>query len=259
MPEVLIYIAVAAFGASIGSFLNVCIHRIPLKESVVSPGSRCPSCKEPIRSYDNIPVISYLLLLGRCRNCGVRISAEYPMVEALTAFFAVALYARFGLSPDFFVYALLVSSLLVITFIDLHLRIIPDLISLPGIPVGFACSFFLVEPGVVNSLIGIVAGGGGLLAVALCYLWATGKDGMGGGDIKLMAMLGAFLGWKGVLLTIFIGSFAGAVIGGGLMLFFGKSSKYAVPFGPFLALGAVVHLFFGEEIIRMYLSGAWRL
>jgi leader peptidase (prepilin peptidase)/N-methyltransferase len=183
-------------------------------------------------------------------------------VETLTAVLTVLLYVRFGLSPGLAVYFVFTAALIVITFIDLRLRIIPDVISLPGIGVGLAASAVRALPGgwsqLVNGLsgsfLGILAGGGILLVVATAYNLVTGKEGMGGGDIKLLAMIGAFLGWKGALFTLFAGSFAGAVVGGILMLFFGKDLKYAVPFGPFLALGALVHLFSGEAILGWYIK-----
>jgi leader peptidase (prepilin peptidase)/N-methyltransferase len=262
LPETIIYTFFFAFGAAAGSFLNVCIRRIPEARSIVSPGSQCPSCSSPIRFYDNIPIISYIVLGGRCRHCSATISAEYPLVETLTAVLTVLLYVRFGLSPGLAVYFVFTAALIVITFIDLRLRIIPDVISLPGIGVGLAASAVRALPGgwsqLVNGLsgsfLGILAGGGILLVVATAYNLVTGKEGMGGGDIKLLAMIGAFLGWKGALFTLFAGSFAGAVVGGILMLFFGKDLKYAVPFGPFLALGALVHLFSGEAILGWYIE-----
>jgi leader peptidase (prepilin peptidase)/N-methyltransferase len=183
------------------------------------------------------------------------------VVETLTAAFTVIFYLKFGLSMELIFFFLFIASLIVITFIDLRHRIIPDVISLPGIGVGLAASTVLawsgdwpqLWSGVLNSIIGIVAGGGVLFAVAGAYYLATGKEGMGGGDIKLLAMIGAFLGWKGVMVTLFTSSFAGAVVGGLLMLFFGKDRKYAVPFGPFLAMGAVVHLLSGEGLIDWYI------
>jgi leader peptidase (prepilin peptidase)/N-methyltransferase len=261
LPEILIYIFLFAFGAVVGSFLNVCIHRIPIARSIVSPGSHCPECGSPIRFYDNIPIISYIVLAGRCRVCKAPISPEYLVVETLTAAFTVIFYLKFGLSMELIFFFLFIASLIVITFIDLRHRIIPDVISLPGIGVGLAASTVLawsgdwpqLWSGVLNSIIGIVAGGGVLFAVAGAYYLATGKEGMGGGDIKLLAMIGAFLGWKGVMVTLFTSSFAGAVVGGLLMLFFGKDRKYAVPFGPFLAMGAVVHLLSGEGLIDWYI------
>lgn len=242
------------FGAAIGSFLNVCIYRVPLGLSIVSPPSACPGCGKKIAFYDNIPILSYLLLGGRCRGCGSKISARYPLIEAATGLLASALVYKFGLGPELFVYFVFASALIVITFIDLKYQIIPDVISLPGIALGFAASFVTSEPGVVNSIIGILIGGGLLYAIASAYYLVTKHEGMGGGDIKMLAMIGAFTGWKGVLVTILAGSFSGALIGGALMLFSGKGSRHAIPFGPFLALGALLYLFFGEAAVGWYVT-----
>ena len=261
MPEYYFYIVVFGFAASIGSFLNVCIYRLPEGLSIVSPPSSCPSCDTRIRGYDNIPILSYLILRGKCRECGERISIKYPAIELLTAVLGMALYFSFGLTVDFFVYSLFTASLVVITFIDLKYQIIPDKISLPGIIIGFAASFILATgPGWSNSLIGIVAGGGSLLAVAVGYSWLTGKDGMGGGDIKLLAMMGAFLGWQAVIFIIMAASLSGSVIGGIALAITGKDEegvKARIPFGPFLAIGALLYLFVGDLVIDFYLSMVW--
>ncbi len=242
------------FGALIGSFLNVCILRIPEKKSIVSPPSHCPGCGAGIRFYDNIPVLSYLFLLGKCRNCGERISPRYPLIELITAVASLTCFFYFGLTLAWFGFFILVASLIVITFIDLDHRIIPDVISLPGIVVGFAFSFFLPHITWVQSLIGIAVGGGSLLMVAVIYEAITKQEGMGGGDIKLLAMLGAFLGWEGVLFVIMASSLLGTLVGGSVMLLAGRDGKYAIPFGPFLSLGAVLYLFWGGVIIRWYLG-----
>ncbi|MBI1911899.1 MAG: prepilin peptidase [Deltaproteobacteria bacterium] len=249
----LILILPFVFGAVIGSFLNVCIHRLPLGLSVVSPPSRCPKCERHIPFYDNIPIFSYFILMGKCRNCGSPFSFRYALIELLTGAFAVFLFLKFGLTIELFAYFLFVSALIVITFIDLEHQIIPDIISLPGIAIGFALSFILPFPGVLNSVIGLLAGGGILIAIAFGWYFLTGTEGMGGGDIKLLAMVGAFLGWKSVLLTLLLGSFLGAFVGGIVMLIYGKNSKHPIPFGPFLAAGAVSYLFFGEELIGWYI------
>lgn len=241
-------------GAVIGSFLNVCIHRIPAGTSIVFPGSRCPACETPIRWYQNIPVLSYLVLGGKCAQCKTSISRRYPLVEALTGLvFALVLY-RFGFHPATLVYWLLGATLIVITFIDLDHQIIPDAISLPGIPVGFACSFLIPWISWTDSLLGILIGGGSLFLVAAAYELLTKKEGMGGGDIKLLAMLGAFLGWQAVLPIIFFSSFAGSLVGVPLMLIKRSDGKLAIPFGPFLAAGALFHLLWGMQLLRWYLS-----
>jgi leader peptidase (prepilin peptidase)/N-methyltransferase len=242
------------FGSVVGSFLNVCICRMPKDESVVTPPSHCPLCNYRIRWYDNIPLISYLLLRGKCRGCGTHISLQYPLVELLNGLLTLALFLRFGLSLTFLALFLFCSSLVVITFIDLEHQIIPDEISLSGIVIGFVFSFFLPWQNWLNSLLGILLGGGSLLLVAYGYQWLTGKEGMGGGDIKLLAMMGAFLGWKSVLFIIFASSLIGSVVGITMMLVQKKDSKLAIPFGPYLAFGAVLYIFYGRQIITWYLT-----
>lgn len=246
------------FGLCIGSFLNVCIYRLPLGQSVASPPSSCPNCNTRIRWYDNIPVISYLMLKGRCRGCQAPISIRYPMVELLTGLAALAVAMRFGLTLSSLIYFFFIAALLVITFIDIDHRIIPDIISIPGIPMGFIASFFLPDLQWTASALGILLGGGLLLCIAWGYRMLTGKDGMGGGDIKLLAMIGAFMGWQGVLFTIMSASFLGTAVGLALMIRAGKGMKLAIPFGPFLALGAICYLFFGPAIINWYLYGFLR-
>ena len=248
------YIFAFIFGATVGSFLNVCIYRLPKGESIAFPPSHCTRCDYKIRFYDNIPVISYLLLGGKCRSCREPISVQYPIVELLNGLLTLFLFVRFGPSVTFAVMLLLCSALVVITFIDLEHQIIPDVISLPGIVAGFVCSFFLPGLGWFNSLTGILLGGGSLLLVAYGYQFLTRKEGMGGGDIKLLAMLGAFLGWQSVPFIIFAASLAGSVIGVSIMLAKGKDSKLAIPFGPFLAFAAVLYIFFGPQMITWYLS-----
>ena len=242
------------FGLLIGSFLNVCIYRMPRNESLAFPPSHCPACGAAIPPWHNIPVASYLLLRGHCRSCGSSISPIYPLVELLTPLLGLALYLRFGLTVQFLVLALLCASLVVVTFIDLEHQIIPDEISLPGIAIGFAASFILPVPGWRDSLLGILAGGGSLYLVAWGYERFTGKEGMGGGDVKLLAMLGAFFGWQAVPFIIFVSSLTGSVVGVTVMLVTKKDGKLAIPFGPFLVIGALVHLFFGEQLVAWYLG-----
>ena len=242
------------FGAVAGSFLNVCIYRIPQGISIAYPPSRCPGCGASIPFYLNIPVIGYLVIRGRCASCKVSISPLYPAVEVLTGLFAVALFLRFGVSAELFAYFAFISALIVISFIDLEHQIIPDVISLPFIPLGFAASFFLASPGVAGSALGVLLGGGVLLAIAAGYHLVTGSEGMGGGDIKLLAMIGAFTGWRGVIITLLLGSFIGALIGLAVIAAKGKGSRYKIPFGPFLAGGAAVHIFYGEALLDWYLN-----
>ena len=252
-----IYLVLIAFGLVIGSFLNVCIYRMPRDISVVFPSSRCPSCNSAIRAWDNIPVLSYVVLGGKCRHCKAKISARYPLVEALNAALYAAVFWRYGLGWPFAGYCVFCSVLVVITFIDLDFQIIPDRITLPGIPIGLvAGSLLLPDPflratllGYKASLIGMVAGGGFFYLVAV-----LSRGGMGGGDIKMMAMVGALMGWKSILLTTFLGSLTGSAVGIFLMLFKGGGRKTKVPFGPFLAFGSIITLLFGQEILLWYIG-----
>jgi leader peptidase (prepilin peptidase)/N-methyltransferase len=257
------YLIAFVFGAIAGSFLNVCIVRIPKHESLVSPPSHCPQCKNPIRFYNNVPLVSYLFLLGRCRACRRRISPRYFIVELITGLFAVALFREFGLGFTFAVSFVFVAALLVISFIDLAERIVPDVVSLPGIVAGLAVSIInwyfafdshSVIPSPVSSALGVLIGGGLLLSVAWAYQSLTGVEGMGGGDVKLLAMIGAFLGWPSVPIALFFASVSGSVIGLALMLKTRSDGKYAIPFAPFLCMGAVFHLFFGQTVISFYLA-----
>ena len=248
-------IIVAVLGAIVGSFLNVCIWRIPREESIVFPASHCPACSHPIRLFDNIPVISWLILRGRCRDCGEAISVRYPLVEVLTALLAALLFWKYGFSLPWLCAFVFTSALIVITFIDIDHQIIPDVISLPGIPLCFLASVLVMDVPWHESLIGVLAGGGVLYAIAAAYEWMMKREGMGGGDIKLLAMLGAFSGWKSLLFIILCSSLAGAVIGVAVMALQGRDMKYAGPFGPFLALGAVAHIFFGEAFLRYLFPG----
>jgi leader peptidase (prepilin peptidase)/N-methyltransferase len=249
----MLHIVSIIFGAMVGSFLNVCIIRLPKEESIIFPGSHCPHCKTPIKFYDNIPLISYLLLGGKCRYCHEPISIQYPLVEGIAAISSLVLFIRFGPSLSYIFYFSFVAALITITVIDLFHQIIPDVISLPGIGVGLLASLVIPHQTFFNSLIGMICGGGSLFLVATLYQWWFKREGMGGGDVKLLAMIGAFLGWKSVILTIVLSSLIGSITGMIIMVLKGKDFKYAIPFGPFLSLGAVVSLFYGQNIINWYL------
>ncbi|HPJ97614.1 MAG TPA: prepilin peptidase, partial [Syntrophales bacterium] len=200
---------VGIVGAIIGSFLNVCIWRIPREESIVFPSSHCPDCSHPIRFGDNVPVISWLILKGRCRDCGASISLRYPLVEALTAALSILLYWKYGFSLQLLCAFFFTAALIVITFIDIDYQIIPDVISLPGIPLCFLAAVFVMGVPFLESLIGILVGGGILYVIAVGYEWIAKREGMGGGDIKLLAMLGAFFGWKSLLFIVLCSSLTG--------------------------------------------------
>ena len=251
-------IAVTLFGLLVGSFLNVCIYRIPQSKSIMFPGSMCSNCGQPVRFYDNVPVLSYFILGGKCRNCKAPFSFRYPMVELLTGLMALAVTMKYGLTVESLIYFIFICSLLVITFIDIDHQIIPDIISLPGIPICFLMAFALPTTSymdtLINSVLGILIGGGTLLAVGWLYMLATKKEGMGGGDIKLLAMMGALIGWKGIFFTVFVSSAVGSVVGIIVMMRMKKGMKLAIPFGPFLSIGAISYIFFGEKIIYWYLN-----
>lgn len=248
---------VFSLGAIVGSFLNVCIVRLPKRESLIRPSSHCPHCNEPIRFYDNIPIISYILLAGKCRHCKSRISFRYPIVEGLTGLMTVALFMKYGPTVQFLLLLLFSSALIIITFIDLAHQIIPDAISIPGIPCGIAASLLIPTISWLDSLLGILVGGGLLLLVAVGYKWVTGREGMGGGDIKLLAMMGAWLGWKAIPFILLASSLIGLLIGGGSGLLLKKGLRTKIPFGPFLAIASLIYIFFGPEVINWYIT--WQL
>lgn len=251
---------VFAIGAIIGSFLNVCIYRLPKKESIIFPPSYCPRCKKKILWYDNIPILSYLTLMGRCGSCRKRISPRYLLVEALTATAILFLYMAFGIQEKFFIYAVLVSALIVAAFIDIRTGEIPDEISLGGTVFGLAVSFAF--PALFDtvsrfnalkiSAIGAIAGGGAILAMAIFGKLLFRKEAMGGGDVKLMAFIGSILGWELTLLAFFIAPFFGALAGIPLKLAKGRET---IPYGPYLSLGAMIAIFYGHAILRILFSG----
>ena len=244
-----IFLGWAAFlGAAIGSFLNVCIARLPVGESVVSPRSRCPGCSEPVRWYDNIPIISWFVLRGRCRFCKGRISWQYPAVETATLVIWVGMAVAYGPTPQGLVGAILLSLLLAIALTDARHYIIPDPLSIGGFAAGMAASFFPGRPTPLVALGGAALGFGVLFVVGWAGERAFKKPAMGGGDMKMMAMIGAFLGPLGAMLTIFLGALAGSVIFGPISLKTGK----LVPFGVFLAVGAAVTFLFGDWLIDWY-------
>lgn len=243
----------AVAGLCVGSFLNVCIYRLPRRQSLVHPRSRCTSCGRQLTWRDNIPVLSWSALRGRCRTCQAPVSAMYPIVELVTAAVFVSAYLLYGLTPLGMVRAAFACALIVLFVIDLQHRILPNVITIPGIAIGFACSLFL-PPGWRDSLIGIAVGGGTLFLVAEAYYRLRGVEGLGMGDVKLLGMIGAFLGWKLVLLTLIAASFAGSVVGVGLIASGRGNMKLALPFGTFLAVGAVFAATWGDPIVEWYIG-----
>ena len=253
MPPAFVALGVTLTGLCIGSFLNVCIYRLPLRQSVVHPGSRCPGCGRALPWYDNIPVLSYLVLAGRCRGCRMPISARYPIVEALTGAIFLWHFVVFGLTPLFVVRVVFASALIVLFAIDLDHQILPDRITLPGIVIGAACSVVL-PPGPVASLIGIVVGGGLLWGIAEIWYRLRKVEAMGFGDVKMLAMVGAVLGVRAVILTFILSSMLGGIVGAGLLATRRADLATKVPFGTMLAVAAMVASLYGEAIVAWYLA-----
>lgn len=274
MIKIFIFVA----GSAIGSFLNVCIHRLPRGESVIKPRSYCPKCKKEILWYDNLPLLSYIFLKGRCRFCKEKISFRYFLVEFITALVFLIFYNLYGLGFNFVVYTLFVCALIIATFVDIAHRIIPDQVSLGGILTGFLFSIgrSLLQPGafhfdrsvinlifnpppVLDSFLGILFGGGIIYFTGkgfdLIYFKLLRKpaiegetESMGGGDVKFLAMIGAFLGWQRALFVFFLAPFFGAAVGVFNLL---KKKQHTIPYGPFLAIAAVVSLFWMERVLRL--------
>ncbi|MDE3156329.1 MAG: prepilin peptidase [Acidobacteriota bacterium] len=247
-------IALAAiWGLAIGSFLNVCIHRLPAGGSVVHPPSHCPNCQHQLAWFENVPVLSYVVLRGRCRQCRTPISPMYPLVELATALVFVTTWLQVGLVPLLFPRLVFASALIALFMIDLRHHLLPNVITLPGIVLGFVLSF-TAPPGWRASLIGIIAGGGVLLLIAKGYELLRKEEGLGMGDVKMLAMIGAFLGWPLMLVTLVLSSVAGSVVGIGLLATRRGGLKYALPFGTFLALGALAAAAFGDRLLAWYLG-----
>jgi leader peptidase (prepilin peptidase) / N-methyltransferase len=263
------------FGLIIGSFLNVVILRLPQGQSISVPRSRCPQCRRLIPWYDNIPILSYVILWGHCRRCRKKISIRYPLIEGLTALVSLLIYFKFGLSVEWGIFLAFSAALIVLAFIDLDHRILPDAITLNGIWIGMLVSILMAQPsplalqllriaGVqltntravafIGSLVGAIVGGGLLWGVAEAYLRLRGIEGMGFGDVKMMAMVGAFLGAPLALLTIMIGSLVGSVAGLLFIRFAGKTREYELPFGTFLAAGAIITVLYGQDAVRWYID-----
>jgi leader peptidase (prepilin peptidase)/N-methyltransferase len=247
------YAIVFMLGTLFGSFANVCIYRLPQRLSLIFPGSHCPSCQEALRPWHNIPVLSYLMLRGHCAMCKTAISPRYPLIELSNGLLYIFLYHQYHLSVQTVVFALLATALLIVSCIDIAHTIIPDAITLPGIVVGMCTSLWLTPVGVRNAVLGVVFGGGLFLLMAVLSVIVLKREGMGGGDIKLIAMLGAFLGWHAVLVTIFLAAVLGACVGFTLILLQRKGRREPLPFGPFLALGALLAMVWGDTILTWYL------
>ncbi len=242
----------ALVGLIVGSYLNVLIHRIPRGKSTVLPRSRCPYCQASIRAKDNLPVLSFLILRGRCRYCGAPISWRYPLIESLTALLFVTSFARFGFHPTL-AHALVFCCLMVLlAAIDVEHYILPDKLTLPAILVGLALQLWYPMPGLLDAVLGTLIGAGILILVINYWYWLRGEEGMGIGDVNMLAMIGAFLGWQGVLITLVLATTSGALVGGALLLGGRLGLRSHLPFGFFLALGALLSLFFGEALMSFY-------
>lgn len=269
------HLAAFVVGLTIGSFLNVCIHRLPKGESIVHPRSRCPHCGRMIAAYDNVPVLSYLWLRGRCRHCHSRISPFYPLIELLTGLTFLLVYHRWGISPPAVKAVLLASALIVLTFTDLRERLLPDRITFPGIAAGFLFALWLpLEDGtaalllrllggpnlsavllsVADALLGALLGAGLLFALGEIWYRLRRVEAMGLGDVKMMGMVGLFLGIKLTVLTLLLGSLLGSLLGGLFLLLAGKDTRYELPFGTFLGVAALIALFWGPQLVASYLS-----
>ena len=252
MDKLLVFI----FGSIVGSFLNVCIYRLPKGRSVVIPGSHCPNCTAPIHWYDNIPILSYIFLKGKARCCKARISFRYFIVEVLTALAFLILFINFSLTAKFFAYSVMVSGLIVATFVDFEIQEIPDEVSIGGLVVGLILA--IASPSILNettrlnsflnSFLGALTGGAMIYVMGILGEFTFKKEAMGGGDVKLLAMIGAFIGWKFTILTFFLAPAFGSIVGIVLKIRYGKD---IIPYGPYLSFAAVISIFFGESILRV--------
>ena len=255
-------IFVFLMGAIVGSFLNVCIYRLPKGRSVIFPGSHCPNCAMAIHWYDNIPILSYIFLGGKARCCKAKISFRYFIVEILTASAFLILFSTFGLTPKFFAYAVMVSGLIIATFVDFEIQEIPDEVSMGGLAVGLVLAIAFPSVlnettrlnGFLNSIFGALAGGGMIYVMGMLGEFAFKKEAMGGGDVKLLAMIGAFIGWKLTVLTFFLAPVFGSVVGIILKIRYGKD---IIPYGPYLSLAAICSIFFGDRIFHLLFYGLY--
>jgi len=252
-----------ALGAIVGSFLNVLIHRYPLEESIVFPASHCPHCQAPIRWYDNVPLLSYAVLRARCRACRMPISARYPLVELANALFYLALFLHTGPTIGFPLIAAIVSMTIVLIYIDAEIQILPDVIDLPGMAIGIAIGALalgnlyptlVLSSSLTDALLGALFGASVLLAIVGIYWLVRRVEGMGQGDVKMLAMIGATLGWRSIPAVLLLASVAGAVIGVPIALRSGRGMQLPLPFGVFLGLAALAVLFFGPTLSSWYLS-----
>ena len=250
-PDTSILVLATILGLAIGSFLNVVIYRLPLGQSLLTPPSTCPSCRTRLRAIDNVPVLSWLALGGKCHHCKAPISAQYPLVEFVTGVLFLLITWVTPMGPLLAARLILVVILITLFGIDLHHQILPNTITLPGIVIGFLFSL-AGPPGWIDSLLGILLGAGILYGIAAAYYAVRREEGLGMGDVKMLAMIGAFLGWKAVLVTLILSSFSGALVGIGLIAFARGGMRLALPFGTFLSLGALAAMLVGEPLVTWY-------
>jgi leader peptidase (prepilin peptidase)/N-methyltransferase len=252
LPPLAFPIVAALFGLTIGSFANVCIYRLPRGKSIVTPRSACPSCGKPISGWDNVPVLSYLILLGRCRQCRAPIAARYPLVEAINGALYFAVAAVLGPTPDALLKMAFVTALLVLALIDLEHQILPNVITRPGIAAGLLASFVLPPPTPVEAFAAAAAGYVAFMAIAKTWEHLRGIEALGQGDWKLAAMLGAFLGWQKLLFTVFAAALCGTIVGLVVILIKGRNLQYRLPLGTFLGFAGIAAIFVGEPVVRWY-------
>jgi len=250
-PDSSILVLATIMGLAIGSFLNVVIYRLPLGQSLLTPPSTCPSCRTRLRAIDNVPVLSWLALGGKCHHCKAPISPQYPLVEFVTGVLFLLITWVTPMGPLLAARLILVVILITLFGIDLHHQILPNTITLPGIAIGFLFSL-AGPPGWIDSLLGILLGAGILYGIAAAYYAVRREEGLGMGDVKMLAMIGAFLGWKAVLVTLILSSFSGALVGIGLIALSRGGMRLALPFGTFLSLGALAAMLVGEPLVTWY-------
>lgn len=256
MPDFVVTVLVLVTGLVVGSFLNVCIHRLPRRESIAFPASHCPACGRSLAWFENVPVLAYVALGGRCRSCRAVIGLRYPLVELTTGALFVVHYSQLGLEPLLVPRLVLASAMVALFAIDLEHQLLPNAITLPGIVAGFVFSLFL-PPGWSSSLLGILLGGAIPWAIAEAWFRVRQEEAMGGGDIKMLAMIGAFLGWPLMLLTLVLASFLGSIVGLAVIAWGRGTMKSLLPFGTFLAIATVVSSLYGEAILSWYISHYW--
>lgn len=250
----MILVIIVFLSALLGSFYNVCIHRIGKGESIVFPSSHCPRCKHPLSPIDLVPLFSYIFLLGRCRYCKGYISIRYPVVEAITILSGILLYHKYGITWQFVSYFSFIGILIIISFIDIQHQIIPNQLVIICLILGVLLSLTNITIHYRDAILGLIVGSGSLLLISMTVLLIIGKEGMGGGDVKLLGVIGLFLGWKLTLLTLLLSIYLGGIFSILLLLLKIKRRGEYIPFGPFISLAGVISLLWGNDIIQWYVT-----